>query len=216
MKLEQEFTIPVEVDRAWEVLLDVERIAPCFPGMSLTSVEGNVVNGSVKVKLGPVLLNYNGVAEFKEQDAANHRVLIDAKGADVKGGGNASAQVTATLHAISASSTRCSIVTDLNVTGRPAQFGRGMMLEVGNKVLGQFSANLAASLAAGDQPAPAQPAAPHLNSAAAPVAAVRPAPQPVEALDLLGAARGAALKRLAPVAIAGVAAIALIVWWSTK
>lgn len=152
MKLEQEFTIPVEVDRAWEVLLDVERIAPCFPGMSLTSVEGNVVNGSVKVKLGPVLLNYNGVAEFKEQDAANHRVLIDAKGADIKGGGNASAQVTATLHAVSTSSTRCSIVTDLNVTGRPAQFGRGMMLEVGNKVLGQFSANLAASLAAGDQP----------------------------------------------------------------
>lgn len=216
MKLEQEFTIPVEVERAWEVLLDVEQIAPCFPGATLTSVEGDSVTGSVKVKLGPVLLTYNGVAKFEERDAANRRVVIAAHGTAAKGNGNANAQVTASLEATGPSSTTCFLVTDLNVTGRPAQFGRGMMLEIGNKILGQFSANLAASLAE-SKPQPlatgsAQASTPDaVNGAAAPARA----PEQADAIDLLGAARGSVIKRVAPVA-AVVLAVALVVWWAIR
>jgi carbon monoxide dehydrogenase subunit G len=222
MKLEQEFTIPVEIERAWEVLLDVERVAPCFPGASLTSVKGDIVAGAVKVKLGPVLLTYNGVAEFKEKDAENRRVAIDARGTDTKGNGSATAQVTATLHPAGPSSTTCSILTDLNITGRPAQFGRGMMLEIGNKILGQFSDNLADSLSAAQpQAVLAAPTEPNSSNsqqqANAPrsVAATHVAPKEAQALDLLAAARAAALKRLAPVAAVVVIAAAIITWWAT-
>ncbi|WP_433496717.1 SRPBCC family protein [Sphaerimonospora sp. CA-214678] len=221
MKLEQEFTIPVEAERAWEVLLDVERIAPCFPGASLTSVEGDSVAGSVKVKLGPVLLTYNGVARFEERDATNRRVVIAARGTDAKGNGNANAQVTATLQATGPSSTTCFLVTDLNVTGRPAQFGRGMMLEIGNKILGQFSTNLAASLAESElQPLAA--GSEQANSASTPDAVsgtATPAPgrgpKQAEAIDLIGAARGSVVKRVVPAAVVVIAG-ALIVWWATR
>jgi carbon monoxide dehydrogenase subunit G len=146
VQLENSFTVPVPVDDAWRVLLDIERIAPCMPGAALDSVEGDAFTGRVKVKLGPINLTYAGKAAFVEKDEAAHRAVIDAKGKDQRGNGTAAAVITATLGA-EGSVTRVNVVTDLNITGRPAQFGRGVMTDVGNKLLGQFADKLAAQLA---------------------------------------------------------------------
>jgi carbon monoxide dehydrogenase subunit G len=146
VQLENSFTVPVPVDDAWRVLLDIERIAPCMPGAALDSVEGDAFTGRVKVKLGPINLTYAGKASFVEKDEAAHRAVIDAKGKDQRGNGTAAAVITATL-AGEGSSTRVNVLTDLNITGRPAQFGRGVMTDVGNKLLGQFADKLAAQLA---------------------------------------------------------------------
>ena len=149
MQLENSFTVPVPVDEAWRVLLDIERIAPCMPGAALDSVDGDDFTGRVKVKLGPINLTYQGKASFVEKDEAAHRAVIDARGKDQRGNGTAAAEVTATL-AAEGSITRVDVLTDLNITGRPAQFGRGVMTDVGNKLLGQFADKLAAQLGEGD------------------------------------------------------------------
>lgn len=149
MQLENSFTVPVPVDEAWRVLLDIERIAPCMPGAALDSVTGDDFTGRVKVKLGPINLTYQGKASFIEKDEANHKAVIDARGKDQRGNGTAAAVVTATL-AAEGSITRVNVLTDLNITGRPAQFGRGVMTDVGNKLLGQFADKLAAQLGEGD------------------------------------------------------------------
>jgi len=146
VQLENSFTVPVPVDDAWRVLLDIERIAPCMPGAALDSVDGDAFTGRVKVKLGPINLTYAGKASFVEKDEVAHRAVIDAKGKDQRGNGTAAAVITATLDA-EGSSTRVNVLTDLNITGRPAQFGRGVMTDVGNKLLGQFADKLAAQLA---------------------------------------------------------------------
>jgi carbon monoxide dehydrogenase subunit G len=130
--------------------MDIERIAPCMPGAALDSVTGDDFTGRVKVKLGPINLTYQGKATFVERDEAGHRAVIDAKGKDQRGNGTAAAVVTATL-ASEGSTTRVDVFTDLNITGRPAQFGRGVMTDVGNKLLGQFADKLAAQLASGDE-----------------------------------------------------------------
>jgi carbon monoxide dehydrogenase subunit G len=149
VQLENSFTVPVPIDEAWRVLLDIERIAPCMPGAALDSVDGDDFTGRVKVKLGPINLTYQGKASFIEKDEAAHRAVIDARGKDQRGNGTAAAVVTATL-AAAGSSTRVDVLTDLNITGRPAQFGRGVMTDVGNKLLGQFADKLAAQLGEGD------------------------------------------------------------------
>ncbi len=149
MQLENSFTVPVPIDEAWRVLLDIERIAPCMPGAALDSVTGDDFTGRVKVKLGPINLTYQGKASFVEKDEAAHRAVIDAKGKDQRGNGTAAATVTAKLQA-EGSITRVDVLTDLNITGRPAQFGRGVMTDVGNKLLGQFADKLAAQLGEGD------------------------------------------------------------------
>ncbi|SEM11796.1 Carbon monoxide dehydrogenase subunit G [Blastococcus sp. DSM 46786] len=149
MQLENSFTVPVPVDEAWRVLLDIERIAPCMPGAALDSVDGDDFTGRVKVKLGPINLTYQGKASFIEKDEAAHRAVIDARGKDQRGNGTAAATVTAKLRA-EGSVTRVDVLTDLNITGRPAQFGRGVMTDVGNKLLGQFADKLAAQLGEGD------------------------------------------------------------------
>ena len=149
MQLENSFTVPVPIDEAWRVLLDIERIAPCMPGAALDSVEGDDFTGRVKVKLGPINLTYQGKASFVEKDEAAHRAVIDAKGKDQRGNGTAAATITAKL-APEGSITRVDVLTDLNITGRPAQFGRGVMTDVGNKLLGQFADKLAAQLGEGD------------------------------------------------------------------
>jgi carbon monoxide dehydrogenase subunit G len=149
VQLENSFTVPVPVDEAWRVLLDIERIAPCMPGAALDSVDGDDFTGRVKVKLGPINLTYQGKASFIEKDEAGHRAVIDAKGKDQRGNGTAAATVTARLQA-EGSITRVDVLTDLNITGRPAQFGRGVMTDVGNKLLGQFADKLAAQLGEGD------------------------------------------------------------------
>jgi carbon monoxide dehydrogenase subunit G len=149
VQLENSFTVPVPVDEAWRVLLDIERIAPCMPGAALDSVDGDDFTGRVKVKLGPINLTYQGKASFIEKDEAAHRAVIDARGKDQRGNGTAAATVTANL-AAEGSMTRVDVLTDLNITGRPAQFGRGVMTDVGNKLLGQFADRLAAQLGEGD------------------------------------------------------------------
>jgi carbon monoxide dehydrogenase subunit G len=149
VQLENSFTVPVPIDEAWRVLLDIERIAPCMPGAALDSVTGDDFTGRVKVKLGPINLTYQGKASFVEKDEAAHKAVIDARGKDQRGNGTAAAVVTATL-AAEGSVTRVDVLTDLNITGRPAQFGRGVMTDVGNKLLGQFADKLAAQLGEGD------------------------------------------------------------------
>ncbi|WP_029434142.1 SRPBCC family protein [Blastococcus sp. URHD0036] len=149
MQLENSFTVPVPIDEAWRVLLDIERIAPCMPGAALDSVTGDDFTGRVKVKLGPINLTYQGKASFVEKDEAAHKAVIDARGKDQRGNGTAAAVVTARL-AEEGSITRVDVLTDLNITGRPAQFGRGVMTDVGNKLLGQFADKLAAQLGEGD------------------------------------------------------------------
>jgi carbon monoxide dehydrogenase subunit G len=149
VQLENSFTVPVPVDEAWRVLLDIERIAPCMPGAALDSVDGDDFTGRVKVKLGPINLTYQGKASFIEKDEAAHKAVIDARGKDQRGNGTAAAVVTAKLKAEGAI-TRVDVNTDLNITGRPAQFGRGVMTDVGNKLLGQFADKLAAQLGEGD------------------------------------------------------------------
>lgn len=153
MQLENSFLVPVPVDDAWKVLLDIERIAPCMPGAALDSVEGDDFTGRVKVKLGPINLTYAGKASFIEKDEDNHKAVIDARGKDQRGNGTAAAVVTAQLRS-EGDATRVDVLTDLNITGRPAQFGRGVMTDVGNKLLGQFADKLAAQL--GETEAPAQ------------------------------------------------------------
>ncbi|GAA3758554.1 carbon monoxide dehydrogenase subunit G [Spinactinospora alkalitolerans] len=144
-RLNNEFTVPVPVERAWAVLLDVERIAPCMPGATLDSVEGDTFTGRVKVKVGPITVTYRGEARFTGKDEAARVVGITANGKEARGTGTASADVTATLRE-EGSATRVTVQTDLNVTGRVAQFGRGVMADVSAKLVDKFAANLAAEL----------------------------------------------------------------------
>ncbi|MCZ2815649.1 SRPBCC family protein [Modestobacter sp. VKM Ac-2984] len=163
MQLENAFTVPVPIDEAWRVLLDIERIAPCMPGAALDSVTGDDFTGRVKVKLGPINLTYQGKASFVEKDDEAHRAVIDARGKDQRGNGTAAAVITATL-AAEGDTTRVDVLTDLNITGRPAQFGRGVMTDVGNKLLGQFADKLSAQLASGDAEGDASRAAAAVGS----------------------------------------------------
>jgi carbon monoxide dehydrogenase subunit G len=157
MRLEHEFTVPVPVEQAWDVLLDVERVAPCMPGATIESVEGDSFTGKVKVRVGPVTVAYTGTASFLEKDAETRRVVVQAKGRETRGAGTAAATVTAVLNQVD-DGTKVNVETDLAITGRPAQFGRGVMDEVGAKLLGQFADCLAQRLGAGE-PAPASGAA---------------------------------------------------------
>jgi len=151
MELEHSFTVPVSEDRAWEVLLDVERVAPCMPGATLDSVEGDEIKGRIKVKVGPIAMTYAGTARFTERDKDAHVITLEASGKETRGAGTASAKVRSMLESQNGH-THVVVHTTLNVTGRPAQFGRGVMSEVGGKLIGIFASNLAQMLAA--EPAP--------------------------------------------------------------
>ncbi|MEV4514350.1 SRPBCC domain-containing protein [Dactylosporangium sp. NPDC049525] len=155
--LEHSFTVPVPVSQAWAVLLDIERIAPCMPGAALTSFEGDDFAGTVKVKLGPVNLTFKGKGRFVERDETAHRVVLTASGADSRGGGTAAAKVTASLHDAGDAGTRVEVATDLDVTGKAAQFGRGLIGDVSAKLIGQFADCLAGKLAAGAPPPSEEP-----------------------------------------------------------
>lgn len=189
MQLEHSFTVPVGIDEAWRILLDIERIGPCMPGAKIESVDGDDFTGSVKVKLGPINLTYKGKASFVEKDEAAHRAVIDARGRDARGNGTAAAKVTADL-AEADGTTTVTVVTELDITGKPAQFGRGVMVDVGNKLIGQFADCLAATIAGG----PAEDEAESPTEAVAPVAAEeKPEPDPTpEAVDEPGPATGPA------------------------
>lgn len=146
MELHHEFTVPVPVDDTWRALLDIERVAPCLPGAIVEDYDGKTVTGSVKVKVGPVTVTYRGTAVFEEQDEAAHRVVLIASGRETRGQGTARATVTGTL-AGHDGGTAVSVRTDLTVTGRPAQFGRGVLAEVGDRLVGQFADRLSERLA---------------------------------------------------------------------
>jgi uncharacterized protein len=147
MELEHSFTVPVPEDRAWEVLLDVERVAPCMPGATLDSVDGDEIKGRIKVKVGPINMTYAGTARFTERDPDAHVITLEASGKETRGAGTASAKVRSMLESQNGH-THVVVHTTLNVTGRPAQFGRGVMAEVGGKLIGIFASNLADMLAA--------------------------------------------------------------------
>ena len=143
MEMDHSFTVPVPPDRAWDVLLDVERIAPCMPGAIVDEFDGEVVTGRIKVKVGPVSLTYKGTAKFTERDPEARVILLEASGKETRGAGTASATVRATLESESGGeATKATMHTTMNVTGRPAQFGRGVMVEVGGKLVEQFAQNL--------------------------------------------------------------------------
>jgi carbon monoxide dehydrogenase subunit G len=147
MELEHSFTVPVPEERAWEVLLDVNRVAPCMPGATLDSVDGDEIKGRIKVKVGPIAMTYAGTARFTERDPDAHVITLQAAGKETRGAGTASATVRSVLEG-QGDQTHVIVHTTLNVTGRPAQFGRGVMAEVGGKLIGIFASNLADMLAA--------------------------------------------------------------------
>lgn len=149
MELLNNFRIDVPIDKAWATLTDIEGIAPCMPGAQLTSVDDDVFSGTVKVKVGPITATYRGKASFAEKDDANYRAVIDASGRDTRGAGNANAMIT--LHLTpDGDGTSAAISTDLKVTGKVAQFGRGVMADISEKLLGQFVECLETKLAEGE------------------------------------------------------------------
>jgi carbon monoxide dehydrogenase subunit G len=152
MELEHSFTVPVPKERAWDVLLDVERVAPCMPGATLDTVTGDEITGKIKVKVGPITMTYAGTARFTERDKDAGFVTLEASGKETRGAGTASASVRSQLTG-EGDSTHVIVHTNLNVTGKPAQFGRGVMTEVSGKLIGIFADNLASMIAA--EPAPA-------------------------------------------------------------
>ncbi|MEV5413827.1 SRPBCC family protein [Thermopolyspora sp. NPDC052614] len=157
MRFEHEFTVPVPVEQAWPVLLDVERVAPCLPGAAVDSVEGTDFTGRMKVKVGPITVTYNGKASFEDIDKDAHSVTMKAAGRESRGSGTANATVHARL-LDEGGHTKVKVETSFNVTGRPAQFGRGVMAEVGGKLIDRFAENLAELLRG--ETAPAEAAAP--------------------------------------------------------
>lgn len=225
MDLNHAFTVEVPVDDAWRILTNVERIAPCLPGAQLQEIEGDVYRGAVKVKVGPIQAQFKGQASFVEFDEVAHKVVLKGEGRDIGGKGNASALITAELTALTETSTSVTVNTDLSVTGKVAQFGRGAMADISDKLLAQFVVNLNEMIAASDSaaaPAPEAPSAPaevpaDASSADAPVAPAAQAEPTIrkidgpeaEALDLLSISRGVIVKRALPV----VAVIAAVVIW---
>ncbi len=177
MELVNEFTVNRPIALAWKVLTDIERIAPCLPGAQLQEIEGDKYRGVVKVKVGPISAALKGEASFVEQDDENHRAVLKGEGRDTKGNGNASALITASAQALSPTSTKVVVHTDLNMTGKVAQFGRGALADISAKLMQQFAKNLDEMLAKdGQAAAPAADTSPTLpTSAAATVGVTAPA-----------------------------------------
>jgi carbon monoxide dehydrogenase subunit G len=203
MDLNHEFTVPVPVEDAWKILTDVERIAPCLPGAKLEDIADDTYSGFVKVKVGPIQAQFKGQASFVELNEGAHKVVLKGEGRDTTGKGNAAALITAQLVAESPTATKVTVHTDLNITGKVAQFGRGAMADISNKLLDQFVANLNGLIATSNQPAAA-------TGDAAPAPS---APQEVEALNLLSVGGGAILKRALPVVVV---IAAVIIWLVAK
>ncbi len=227
MELEHRFEVPVGIETAWTTLLDMEKVGPCFPGATLETVNGDEFTGSVKIKLGPIQLNYTGKATIVDKDPVAHRARIEASGNAARSSSTAAMLVTATATALSPSRTAVDLVTTLSITGRPAQFGRGVMVEVGNKLIGQFADcvstqlsgrpssgvellnevdpdEVAAEVAAASVPPATSGTDPYRSVGAHRVTG--PGPQPINLLQSAGAP---VLKRLAPVLLAIIAFLLL-------
>jgi uncharacterized protein len=237
MELVNDFTVNAPIDEAWATLTDLERIAPCMPGAQLTEIEGDSYRGHVKIKVGPIQAQFKGQAHFVERDEVNHRAALKAEGRDTGGKGNASAVITALLVAEGERSTKVTVTTDLTITGKVAQFGRGALADVSDKLLKQFVHNLettvlgqstsSESAAAGvvenvttpaaESPAEADSAATPAEQTAASAWAAPAAPtvrkidsKPAEPIDLLETAGAPMLKRLVPIGIALVVLLFLL------
>jgi len=216
-----EFTVNRPIDEAWPIICDIERIAPCLPGAQLEEIEGDIYRGNVKVKLGAVSTKFKGEAHFVERDDANHTAVLKGKGRDTGGRGNAEADIHATAEALSPTSTKCIVTADLHITGKVAQFGRGIMGDVSRKLIDQFSHNLNTMLdeqgpddaadtdaddAATPDAVPAETAAPAAAEAPTARKIEGPAAEPVDLADMAGPAL---LKRIGP-ALAAVLLILLL------
>ena len=223
MDLHHEFTVPVPAADAWKILTDLERLAPCLPGAQLTEIEGDIYRGQVKIKVGPILAQFKGQASFVSRDDTNFLASLKAEGRDTGGKGNASATITARLEPVSASSAKCTVDTQLNISGKVAQFGRGALADVSDKLLLQFVDNLntlIASQPVESAPAAAPAAAPSATSAA-PSAPDAPSATPsvrkieqtqeVAPLNLLDTAGSTIAKRLVPVFVVIAAVVAGVV-----
>jgi hypothetical protein len=212
MNIQDEFRVDVPVDEAWRVLLDVERIAPCMPGAQLQEIDGDEFRGIVKVKVGPITAQYKGAARLTEVDDANHRAVILAEGRDTRGQGNASATVTATMEP-DEGGTRVHINSDVTITGKVSQFGRGVIGDVSSKLLAQFVDNLERNVLSAPAPASGAPA-PDASAPAASAATTGPravdAPE-AQPVDLLRTAGAPVLKRLVPTVVGLVVVVAAIV-----
>jgi len=217
MKLENEFTVPAPVDQAWQVLLDVERVAPCLPGAALEGRDGDEHKGTMTIKIGPITTRYSGTVKIEEADEAARRAVMRAQARDSRGQGTAAATITSTMEEVE-DGTRVRVETDLRVTGPAAQFGRGVMQDVSAKLMGRFADCLAEEMAGASATATAAadsetgrlepPPGPAGDSAEA--AARAPEPRRTEeVLDLGEASRAAVFKRVAPVA----AVMALLIVW---
>lgn len=192
-----EFTVNRPIDEAWPIICDVERIAPCLPGAQLEEIEGDIYRGNVKVKLGAVSTKFKGEAHFVERDDLNHTAVLKGKGRDTGGRGNAEADIHATAIALSPTSTKCVVTADLHITGKVAQFGRGIMGDVSRKLIDQFSHNLNTML---DEQDPADEAAAPAAGEAPTVRKIEgPAAEPVDLADMAGPAL---LKRIGPAVVA--------------
>ena len=245
MKLTNEFTVPAAADEAFAVLLDVERVAPCLPGASLSGGDGETFDGAMTIKLGPVTSRFEGTVRIVEADRAAHRAVLRAQARDARGSGTAAATITTSLRAVGGA-TRVAVETDLQVSGPVAQFGRGVMQDVSGKLMRQFADCLAEEM--GGSPAAAGvrgngsargaavaeaptaldyeetavgrlPKGPAADAALAAAAAAAPSPSPrrsADVLDLGAASRGAVLKRAVPVALAAAALGAAVVVWRRR
>jgi len=228
MKLENEFTVDVPVEDVWSVLLDLERVTPCLPGAALTEESGDEYKGDMKVRLGPVSQEYQGTVKIEEADESEHRAVIRAEGKDARGQGTASATITSTLQDEGNGSTKVHVETDMQLTGRAAQFGRGVQQDVAAKLLNRFAECLENEIMGGgaeEEPEPASSEAepseeePSTDGEVGdeeekPRRRIIQQDKEVEPLDLGEASQEAVLKRIkaaAPVA-AGFVAGALVVW----
>jgi len=241
MQLENTFTIDAPIEKAWEALNTPQTIAPCFPGATLTEYEADTFTGTVKVKLGPISLTYKGKGVYKERDDAAHRVVIDASGRDSRGNGTAEATVVGTMTADGPDKTAVTMVTDMKITGRPAQFGRGVISDVADKIIGQFASCVASKLqgeeaagasssSEGSAPVPAAVSGSASAAGAAssngstssatatapaatakPAASTAPMKSEIDAIDLLDTAGAPVIKRLAPV-VGGLGLLLLVIF----
>ncbi len=225
MRLEHSFSVPAPVDVAWKALLDPERVAPCLPGATLTGVDGPAFTGTVKVRMGPIALLYKGTGRFTSADEQAHHAVLEATGKDARGNGTAAATVSVTLTGADGGTTDVGVVTALTITGRPAQLGRGLISEVGGRILDAFAGCLATELSGSyaEDEAPAGGA----TMESAPTSDIsrssEPTPQPTaptmlrpvaaaDEIDLLDLAGQPVLKRVLP-AIAGVLLVLLVLRW---
>ena len=218
MKIANQFSVSAPIEQAWDVLCDLEQVIPLMPGAQLVGHEGDDYLGKVKVKVGPVTSEFTGKVRFVEQDRDQHRAVIDGKGKESRGTGNAAATVTAQLHD-DGDRTHVTVDTDLKIVGKLAQFGSGMLQQVSEKLLGQFVESFEAKLTAENAGSPASPASPaspvvpaDTEAAANPVAEARQAPtaepEPIDLLELAGAGQ---LKKYGSAA-AAVLAVLVLIW----